>query len=99
MWIIIITIFLQGSTTYDLLNWLKVPTNCVIDTSMQNTKRRSVMATDGSTAAWFAGYDGIRLITITILISSILITLFIILHIVWLNVMLFHSSQRVNARV
>ena len=79
MWIIIITIFLQGSTTYDMLNWLNVPTNCVIDTSLQNTKRRSVMASDGSTAAWFAGYDGKLLETIILL----LITLFlIVLHIV-----------------
>ena len=55
MWIIIITIFLQGASTYDMLKVLKIPTNCVIDTSLQNTKRRSVMASDGSTAAWFAG--------------------------------------------
>ena len=56
MWIIIITIFLQGSSTIDMLKWLNIPVNCVVETSTLNTKQRSVMASDGSNAAWFAGY-------------------------------------------
>lgn len=56
MWIIIITIFLQGSSTIDMLKWLNIPVDCVVETSTQNTKQRSVMASDGSNAAWFAGY-------------------------------------------
>ena len=55
MWIIILTIFTFGSTTYDMLHLLDIPLNCVYDTGSQSTKKRSIMATDGSPAAWFTG--------------------------------------------
>ena len=55
MWIIILTIFTFGSTTYDMLHLLDIPLNCVYDTVSQSTKKRSIMATDGSPAAWFTG--------------------------------------------
>ena len=48
MWIIVIII---GSTTYDMLHLLDIPLNCVYDTGAQSTKKRSIMATDGSPAA------------------------------------------------
>ena len=55
IWIVILTIFTQGCTTYDILHLLHIPLHCNYDTHPHNTKKRSIMATDGSTAAWFAG--------------------------------------------
>ena len=55
MWIIILTIFTFGTTTYDMIHLLDIPLNCVYDTGAQSTKKRSIMATDGSPAAWFTG--------------------------------------------
>ena len=55
MLLIILTIFTFSSTTYDMLHLLDIPLNCVYDTGSQSTKKRSIMATDGSPAAWFTG--------------------------------------------
>ena len=57
MWIVILTIFIQGCTTYDMLHLLRIPLHCSYDNNPQSNKKRSIMAMDGSKAAWITGYD------------------------------------------
>ena len=58
MWIFIITIGLQGFSTYDMLHLLKIPLHCSYDTATHNGGRhkRSIMANDGSLAARFGAW-------------------------------------------
>ncbi|CBK23706.2 uncharacterized protein [Blastocystis hominis] len=54
MWIVILTIFTQGCSTYDMLHLLRIPLHCNYDTNPQNAenrKKRSVMASSGTFAA------------------------------------------------
>ena len=55
MWIVVITVFLLGCSTYDMLHLLKIPLHCSYDTATHNGGRhkRSIMANDGSLAARF----------------------------------------------
>ena len=57
MWIIILTIFTFGTTTYDMIHLLDIPLNCMYDTGAQSTKKRSIKSTDGPSAAWFTEED------------------------------------------
>ena len=45
MWLIILTIFIQGCSTYDMLHLLKIPLHCNYDTEARtsSTKKRSIM--------------------------------------------------------
>ena len=58
MWIVIITIGLQGFSTYDMLHLLKIPLHCSYDTATHNGGRhkRSIMANDGTLAARFGAW-------------------------------------------
>ncbi|KAK8830572.1 hypothetical protein WA577_004302, partial [Blastocystis sp. JDR] len=58
MWLIIITIFIQGCSTYDMLHLLKIPLHCNYDTEARtsSTKKRSIMVDNGSFSAWVAGW-------------------------------------------
>lgn len=54
MWIVILTIFTQGCSTYDMLHLLNIPLHCNYDTNPQNAenrKKRSVMQSSGTFAA------------------------------------------------
>lgn len=54
MWIVILTVFLMGCTTYDMIHLLKIPVNCSYDDGIHASvarQKRSIMASDGSTAA------------------------------------------------
>ena len=55
MWIVVITVFLLGCSTYDMLHLLKIPLHCSYDTATHNGGRhkRSIMANDGSLASRF----------------------------------------------
>ena len=55
MWIVVITVFLLGCSTYDMLHLLKIPLHCSYDTATHGGGRhkRSIMANDGSLAARF----------------------------------------------
>lgn len=57
IWIVILTIFIQGCTTYDLLHFLHIPLNCNYSSNNQSTKKRSIMATDGSRASLDPGVN------------------------------------------
>lgn len=58
MWLIILTIFIQGCSTYDMLHLLKIPLHCNYDTEARtsSTKKRSIMVDNGSFSAWVAGW-------------------------------------------
>ena len=58
MWIVVITVFLLGCSTYDMLHLLKIPLHCSYDTATHNGGRhkRSIMANDGSLAARFGAW-------------------------------------------
>ena len=61
MWIVILTVFLFGCTTYDMIHLLKIPINCSYDVGNQTSaarSKRSIMASDGSTAARFIDWVG-----------------------------------------
>ena len=58
MWLIILTIFIQGCSTYDMLHLLKIPLHCNYDTEAQasSTKKRSIMVDNGSFSASLASW-------------------------------------------
>lgn len=58
MWIVVITVFLLGCSTYDMLHLLKIPLHCSYDTATHGGGRhkRSIMANDGSLAARFGAW-------------------------------------------
>ena len=58
MWTVILTVFLLGCTTYDMIRLLKIPTNCVYEDVGHGGARhkRSIMASDGSAATRFASW-------------------------------------------
>ena len=59
IWIIILTIFLLGCTTYDLIHLLKIPINCNYDDSHHGSvarQKKSIMATDDSIASRFISW-------------------------------------------
>ena len=55
MWVVVITVFLLGCSTYDMLHLLKIPLHCSYDTATHGGGRhkRSIMANDGSLASRF----------------------------------------------
>ena len=57
MWIIILTIFVQGCSTYDMLHLLKIPLHCNYDAEAKSSssKKRSIMVDNGSFNAWLTG--------------------------------------------
>ena len=61
MWIVILTVFLFGCATYDMIHLLKIPTNCNYDIGNQTSaarSKRSIMASDGSVGARFIEWVG-----------------------------------------
>ena len=59
IWIVILTVFLLGCTTYDLIHLLKIPIHCNYDDSHHGSvarQKKSIMATDDSIPSRFISW-------------------------------------------